>query len=286
MAAILEAIRRLFPPLMVKRRLLIFVVLIAVYGGFVYAVVEIEHLPHIDWGAESTIMNGLVLGFLLSFRNNHAYDRWWEARKLWGQLVNDSRNLALKVRALTEIEESDRQAIASLLIKFASELERHLRSEKAPANSAPERGASPKRMHEPVKIVAEIYQTLFKWRQAGSLDGWSLLWLDGHVKSLMDICGACERIRYTPLSSSYRALLRHGIALYVVISPFYLIEDTGPASYPVFIMAVYFLLGIEMVAEDIEEPFQAGGDNLPLERYAATIESSVREILGGDGPIV
>ena len=70
------------------------------YGWAVYEFVEIEHLPHIDWGAEITIMNGLVLGFLLSFRNNHAYDRWWEARKLWGQLVNDSRNLCLKACAI------------------------------------------------------------------------------------------------------------------------------------------------------------------------------------------
>ena len=111
------------------------------------------------------------------------------------------------------------------------------------------------------------------------LDGWSLLWLDGHVKSLMDICGACERIRYTPLSSSYRALLRHGIALYVLISPFYLIEDIGPSSFPLFVLAAYFLLGIEMVAEEIEEPFGASGDNLPLEHYCAKIEASVREIL-------
>ena len=95
----------------------------------------------------------------------------------------------------------------------------------------------------------------------------------------MDICGSCERIRNTPLSSSYRALLRHGIALYVLISPFYLIEDTGPSSYPVFVLAAYFLIGIELVAEDVEQPFQTAGDNLPLERYAATIEASVTEIL-------
>ena len=61
-----------------------------------------EHLPPIDWGAESTVLNGLVLGFLIAFRNNHAYDRWWEARKLWGQLINESRNLCLKVQALPE----------------------------------------------------------------------------------------------------------------------------------------------------------------------------------------
>ncbi len=279
MAQFLAVARRLFPPLLIKRKLLVFVVLMVVYGGLVYEFVEIEHLPHIEWGAESTVLNGLVLGFLLSFRNNHAYDRWWEARKLWGQLVNDSRNLCLKVRALAEPSAADRQEIATLVIDFARALERNLRS-KSPANErAPGLVALKTRVHEPSRVAGAIYETLLKWRQSGHLDGWSLLWLDSHVKSLMDICGACERIRYTPLSSSYRALLRHGIALYVLISPFYLIEDIGPSSFPLFVLAAYFLLGIEMVAEEIEEPFRASGDNLPLELYCATIEASIREIL-------
>ena len=128
-------IRRLFPPLLIKRKLLVFVVLLAVYGWLVYELVELEHLPHIDWGAESTVLNGLVLGFLISFRNNHAYDRWWEARKLWGQLVNDSRNLCLKVRALLGAWRSRAQEIAALVINFAHALEQSLRSE-SPAERA------------------------------------------------------------------------------------------------------------------------------------------------------
>jgi ion channel-forming bestrophin family protein len=279
MAPILEVARRLFPPLLIKRKLWVFVILLAGYGLLVYEFVEIEHLPHIEWGAESTVLNGLVLGFLLSFRNNHAYDRWWEARKLWGQLVNDSRNLCLKVRVMAELSEPDRQEIARLVINFALALEKHLRSPSAADLKAPDSAALKDRVHEPSRVAAAIYETLLRWRQSGLLDGWSLLWLDGHLKSLMDICGACERIRYTPLSSSYRALLRHGIALYVLISPFYLLEDTGPASFPLFVLAAYFLLGIEMVAEEIEQPFRSSGDNLPLQRYCATIEASVREIL-------
>jgi ion channel-forming bestrophin family protein len=283
MTALLRALRRLFPPLLVKRRLLVFVALLALYGWAVYEFVEIEHLPHIDWGAEITIMNGLVLGFLLSFRNNHAYDRWWEARKLWGQLVNDSRNLCLKVRALREIETAEREKIASLVIDFATALEQHLRRTSRPVDQRLKHEPLP--AHEPARVAGAIYEALLGWRRAGLLDGWSLLWLDGHVKSLMDICGACERIRSTPLSSSYRALLRHGIALYVLISPFYLIEDTGPSSYPVFVLACYFLIGIEMVAGDIEMPFQTGGESLPLELYAATIATSVREIMATTGPV-
>ena len=134
--------------------------------------------------------------------------------------------------------------------------------------------------HQPSRLAGAIVDTMVRWQREGRIDGWGLLWLDGQVKCLMDICGACERIRNTPLSSSYRALLRHGIALYLVIAPFYLIEDTGLYGFPMFVLAAYFLLGIELVAEEIEEPFGAGGDNLPLERYCATIASSVHEILG------
>jgi len=140
-------------------------------------------------------------------------------------------------------------------------------------------------MHEPVKIVAEIYQ---RFSNGGRLDrstaGHCFGSMDMSRASWISAAHASEYATHPFIVVSRAAPPWH--RTHVVISPFYLIEDTGPASYPVFIMAVYFLLGIEMVAEDIEEPFQAGGDNLPLERYAATIESSVREILGGDGPIV
>ena len=71
--------------------------------------------------------------------------------------------------------------------------------------------------------------------------------------------------------------MRHGIAIYLLVAPFYLIEDIGPSAFPMFLIASYFLLGIEMVAAEIEEPFGAGGDNLPLEQYCATLESSVRK---------
>jgi putative membrane protein len=70
------------------------------------------------------------------------------------------------------------------------------------------------------------------------------------------------------------------MAVYLVIAPFYLIDDTGIYGFPMFVMAAYFLLGIELVAEEIEEPFGAGGDNLPLERYCATIATAIHEIIG------
>jgi putative membrane protein len=291
MAALREAIRRLFPPLKVRSKLWSSMVVLTIYGLLVSVAVSIEHLPHIDWGAESTVLNGLVLSFLIAFRNNHAYDRWWEARKLWGQLINENRNLCLKVRTLVGVGAADRAEIGRLLIAFAEALKDHLRTRHG--TDEPRPGAEEKStgVHKPSSIAGAILDTVVRWQREGHIDGWGLLWLDGQIKALMDICGACERIRNTPLSSSYRALLRHGIALYLAIAPFYLIEDTGLAGFPMFELAAYFLMGIELVAEEIEEPFGAGGDNLPLERYCATIAASVNEIFAtasesnpGDSP--
>jgi putative membrane protein len=264
-------------------------IVLTIYGLLVSVAVSVEQLPHIDWGAESTVLNGLVLGWLIAFRNNHAYDRWWEARKLWGQLINASRNLCLKVRTLAGVDAADKEAIGRLMIAFAEALKDHLRGrdgsdEPAPGleKDEPAPGVEKKGngVHKPSVIAGEIFDVVVRWQREGRIDGWGLLWLDEQIRALMDVCGACERIRNTPLSSSYRALLRHGIALYLAIAPFYLIEDTGFAGFPMFELAAYFLMGIELVAEEIEEPFGAGGDNLPLERYCATIRASVDEIVG------
>lgn len=278
--ALKETVRRLFPPLRVGSTLWTSMVVLSIYGLLVWWAIWFEHMPRIEWGAESTVVNGLGLGFLIGFRNHHAYDRWWEARKLWGQLINENRNLCLKIRSLAAIDESDRESIGRLVIAFAESLKDHLRrrdgSDESKLDSAENGGWK----HQPSRVAGALIDTVVRWQREGRIDGWGLLWLDAQIKSLMDICGACERIRNTPLSSSYRALLRHGIALYLVIAPFYLIDDTGIYGFPLFILAAYFLLGIELVAEEVEEPFGSGGDNLPLERYCATIASSVHDILG------
>jgi putative membrane protein len=225
-------------------------------------------------------VNGLALGFLIGFRNNQAYDRWWEARKLWGQLINENRTLCLKVRSIVGIKRADRDRIGHILIDFAESLKDHLRLGDKTKDSSGAVENAENWVHRPSLVASELMETVLRWKREGHLDGWGVLWLDAQLKCLMDICGACERIRNTPLSSSYRALLRHGIALYLVIAPFYLMEDTGLSGLPMFVIAAYFLMGIELVAEEIEEPFGLGGDNLPLERYCATIASSVHEILG------
>src|ERR1700722_8752965 len=127
MVALQESLRRLFPPLKIRSKLWTSMAVLALYGLLVWYAIWFEHLAPIEWGAESTGVNGLALGFLIGFRNQHAYERWWEARKLWGQLINENRNLCLKVRSLLGVEADDREAIGREVIAFAEALKEHLR---------------------------------------------------------------------------------------------------------------------------------------------------------------
>jgi ion channel-forming bestrophin family protein len=265
----------------IAARLWTLVGLMALYSGFVVAIEYSMPTPFkIGVHPQMHTVLGVFLGMLLAFRNNTAYDRWWEGRKLWGQLVNDSRNLVLKATALAKVEAVEVQYLSRLLVNFARGLKEHLREGIKPRQLSIYKQVVPHEpKHVPLNLALLVRQKISQWRSAGKIDGLEEMQLDLHSRALMDICGACERIRNTPLSSSYRALLRHGIAIYLAVAPFYLMEDTGIAGLPMFILAAYFLLGVEFVAEEIEEPFGAGGDNLPLERYCATISQSVNEII-------
>jgi len=276
--------RTLFPPMRIGFKIWVCTIGVGLYGLLGYYVIKRDLVPLVDAGAESTIFSGLVLGFLISFRNNTAYDRWWEARKLWGQLINDVRNLCIKVKDLHDVPAEDRHEIGTILAKFGNELKVHLRrGAPKPAPTISHSAEPPKptvNNSRPIQLAEDLYRTFGRWRREGLIDGMTMLWLDPHAKALMDICGACERIRNTPLAPSYRALLRHGIAIYLALGPIYTMADSGVKFLPLFMLGSYFLLGLEFVAEDVEEPFGKGGDNLALENYCVTIERSVEQILG------
>lgn len=224
---------------------------------------------------------GTLLGFLLVFRTNTAYDRWWEGRKLWGQLVNDSRNLAIKVASLPEVSAQDARQVGRLLVNFARALKEHLREGIRPRQLSlyqsvhtPE---EPK--HVPANIALLVRRQIAQWRQDGTIDGYGELLLDPHSRALMDICGACERIRRTPLSPSYQVFVRRIILLFLLTAPWALADDLGYWVAPAVAILGYFMLGLETIAEDVAEPFGRGADDLLLDEICRGIEASVGEIV-------
>ncbi len=227
-------------------------------------------------GVEWTAVNGLVLGLLLVFRNKEAYDRWWEARKHWGQLANEIRNLALKARAYAAVDDHQLAEFGALLIGFATKLSEYLQTIPAaePLHSASDSGYTP-----PEATVQRIYDTLARWDRDNRLGNAAYL-LDWHARGLIDSMGACMRIRNTPLPSSYRALLRHGIAFSLIAAPWSLLSELGYWGLPELAVGFYFLLGIEFTAEVIEHPFGPERDDLPLAAYCQAIRQSVEAALG------
>ncbi len=236
----------------------------------------------------------LIVGWLLVFRTNTAHARWWEARTLWGALVNASRNLALKVARLGSISTTDKQVVRHLIIDFAMALKLHLRQEPAAQSfmsglSTQSRDQSinyplaepetTKGTHVPLAIANEIYRLMGSWKATGVIDGDELRVIDAEALRLMDICGACERIQKTRIVRSYRVFARQVVLLFLLTLPWGIVEDFGWWTVPLTAMTAYFMLGLEIVAEHVEEPFGYDDDDLDLDGLCRTIDKSVSEIL-------
>jgi len=237
---------------------------------------------NVDFGAGAQFHGvlGLILGTLLVFRTNTSYDRWWEGRKLWGQLVNDSRNLAIKVETCVRADAAEKQRLGRWLSDFAVALKQHLRGHVRLSDLAGfQNGPIVQPQHVPAYIAARIYEQFEDWRQTEQLGGFELLFLDQHAASLMNICGACERIQKSPISVSYRWFIRQSIAIYLLTLPWGLMRSFGWWTVPAVAMLAYFMIGVEMIAEQIEDPFGVDEDDLRLDDLCATIDKSVREIL-------
>lgn len=270
----------MFPRLHVARPLAIVTAAVLVYTAIVTYIVKSKTLPTWELAEEITTVLTAFIGVLIVFRNNAANDRWWEARKLWGQLINDTRNLALKARTYATLDGSEQRDFANLLIGFAHALRLHLRG-KCELRTVPGFESDTTIVaHAPGYIAGRAFEALASWDRSGKL--LTSVWLlDRHAGAFMDICGACERIKNTPLASSYRALLRATIILNFLLAPWAAAAWAGWLSLPVVGVACAVLFGVELAAEAIEEPFGTTGDDLPLEKYCETIDRFVSETLNG-----
>lgn len=268
-----------WPPPPIARRLWIAVLVAAIYSAAVWIWHPTGGLLQPLWSSQFAIINSAIIGLLVSFRTKVAYDRWWEGRMLWGALVNNSRNLCLKVRELAQPDAAERAKLAALVSAFAVALMRHLRGPLLlnELDDFKEDPATPK--HVPAHIAGRIMETVKAWRTSGRIDGHTHQMLDPNLNSLMDICGACERIRNTPLPGSYLSLLRHGLVLGFLFTPWALVQILELWVVLVQAIAVYFVFGIELTAEAVEQPFGFDGDDLTLEAYCETIRNSATDIL-------
>ncbi|QEH31988.1 Bestrophin, RFP-TM, chloride channel [Aquisphaera giovannonii] len=230
---------------------------------------------------------GVILGIILVFRTNSAYDRWWEGRKLWGSLANHSRNLAIQLDALLPGDDVElREWFSRLLADFALALSGHLRGRVDPsilagpwmAEARVPPGSPPP--HVPAHLARVLVRRVWALRDAGTIDGFGLLATQPHTQALLEVAGACDRIRRTPIPFSYSVFIRLFLLAYAAILPVGLVPEYGYLAVPLVMLLVFALLGLELMAAEIEDPFGLDCNDLPTHAIADAIRADTRQLLG------
>jgi len=269
------------------RQLAPMLVVMCVYSGIV-AFLELEYwqLSELSHVKNIPIMHGMLgfaISMLLVFRTNTAYDRWWEGRKFWGQLVNNSRNLAMKISTFIEPQETDAHSVFRVLIPaYALALHQHLRKN----------GFDKKRFseieylkdldfnkHVPNQIAMMMFEKTSQLFKQKIITGEELLFLNGELQGFTDICGACERIKNTPIPYSYSAFIKKFIFIYTMTLPFGYVFQLGYYVIPVVAFIFYVLASLEIIAEEIEDPFGDDENDVPTDKLSANIKITVEEII-------
>lgn len=223
---------------------------------------------------------GFVISLLLVFRTNTAYDRWWEGRKKWGEMVNDSRNVAVKINALVPKKE-DKIFFARHISNFCYAMKEHLKEgviwEELHFTDA-EQGKIDKTPHVPMAIMNLMYDKLIELKNDKSISEEAFLAIDRNLNHFLDSLGACERIKNTPIPYSYSLFIKKFIFIYTATLPLAFVSMFGYYATIISVFIFYVLVSMEVLAEEIEDPFGSDDNDLPTDQICEKITSDVNSI--------
>ncbi|MBP9768363.1 MAG: hypothetical protein KBD32_02200 [Burkholderiales bacterium] len=227
---------------------------------------------------EFHLLFSFCLSIIIVFRINVAYNRWWEGRGLWGQLVNISRNLAIKMHSFVGVQDS--QPFLCVLQNFPTLLKYHLRKELNSAQQLMDKlGISYQADdHLPSLLIHHLQTETNNLRQANKLSFEQFMSLDKLLSELTDVLGGCEKIVNTPVPRGFNIFARFALLFYMLIFPFGWVDQFGIFIVPILIVLIYILLGLEMMAEEMEAPFATAHNCLPLDDLAQRISLNIAQI--------
>ncbi len=224
---------------------------------------------------------GFVLSLLLVFRTNSAYERWWEGRKKWGELINNCRNLAIKIDTMTE-DKSYQDFFSRMIPNYAFAMKEHLRLGVKVEEldlTVTELEEINRKGHKTSYIAQKMYWQLNEMKKNKELSEEEFLSIDVNLKTFSDITGACERIKNTPIPYSYSSFLKKFIFVFVSTIPLSFVGSFGYYSALIAVFIFYVLVSMEILAEEIEDPFGIDENDLPTDDLCKKIKENVKEIL-------
>lgn len=230
---------------------------------------------------------GIALAIFLGFYNNASYDRYWEARKLWGALLNDTRSLARQALTMSGEKEdpSKKRYFINLLVAFTHALKHQLRNSDPKVDlertlPAEVNARIQTAMYKPILLLLEMG----KWIQArvteGKIDTITQLAFDQNLNKLSTIVGGCERILSTPVPYTYSVLLHRTVYLYCFLLPFGLVDSIGWMTPFMVAFIGYTFMALDAIVSEIEEPFGTEPNDLALNAMSSMIEETLLELVG------
>lgn len=269
-------------------------ILVSLYAVVVTILYKVFHFTHLAIPLSIPMIMGTVISLLLAFRSNQAYDRWWEARTIWGAIVNDSRTLARQVNWFIHAQEQDEQAhffrsrFIRRQIAWCYSLSRSLRGQDSAYGI--ERFISRGDIlhtknfnNTPMAILDLQGQDLQKAYHNGLINSYQQVEIDRTLSRLCDAMGKCERIKNTIFPATYSLYIHFSLLFFFLMLPFAVVEFFGFMSIPVVIAiaAVFFL--IEKMAIHLQDPFENKPTDTPMTAICFTIERDLKQIIS-DAP--
>ncbi len=244
---------------------------------------------------------GSALAIFIAFRNNSSYSRWWEARTLWGGIINSSRVLARLIITFTDShahqqnfdkERGDafKREMIYKLIAWVHALRLHLRKqdnwqELSPFLPEQELSILLKTQNKPNYLHLQTGKKIYNAMANGTLGGFDSFQMEGQLLALANYQGGCERIKNTPLLRQYDFFTRVFLFTFMFLLPFSLIGDFAKMHMdylmiPVAVIVSFVFAIIGKVGEVNEDPFENKITDVPLTAMCNTIERDLKEMLG------
>ena len=263
----------------VFRKLLPIMIVLTLYE--IIVTIISPHIARHNLGQFHLIFS-FILTIIISFRVNSSYSRWWEGRTLWGSIVNNCRNLALKFNVYFKLENYPEfyQLLESLPVLVKANLRKDSTLIETQLSTL---GINNAEGFHPIVLVTQRMYTIINSLRDGSLDRMQqCALLETHVANLIDVIGGCERIANTRMPPAFAYFVKQALLFYALMFPFGWLNTFGILIIPMMLMMVYILLGLEILAEELEEPFNICDNGLNLEVICRTIQLNVEQIKNND----
>jgi putative membrane protein len=228
---------------------------------------------------------GIALAIFLGFRNSVSYERFWEARKQWGNLLIGARSLTREVASFAPDDTPLQQRVARTLAAFAYALKHQLRGTDPAVDLACRLDAEASQRvagarFVPSAILLDMARDLASAQRQGTISDLQLQSMDRNLNLLTEASGACERIANTPIPYTYRVLMNRTVMVYCLLLPIGLSTSIGWLTPLIATFVAYTFLALDVIGEQIEEPFGKEPNDLALASMCHAIEVSVCELVG------